>query len=71
MARSVDARRAHHRSDDVESVILRLTRLVSDGELRGRIEWVRTGEVATFESTDRMVALLRAGAVGEVEPPHG
>jgi len=55
----------------MESVILRLTRLVSDGELRGRIEWVRTGEVATFESTDRMVALLRAGAVGEVEPPHG
>jgi hypothetical protein len=51
-----------------ESIIIRLASTDdADGELRGILEWVRSGRSVPFESGRRLVELLSVGPTDPVE----
>ncbi len=52
-----------------ESIIIRLasTEDEGDGELRGVLEWVRSGRCVPFSSGRRLVELLAVGPTDPVE----
>jgi hypothetical protein len=52
----------------LESAIIRLA-ISPDDDVRGIIEWVRTGQSSAFDSGNRLLEILRGGSLPPLTQP--